>query len=163
MTSIAVLVSLALAAGDGSVFYASIHHVSVQMGYFSFLDSWHLVYSALALAWLLGSAALLILGLVHLRQRARLRWWSALAWAGAVASGMVVGRVILDDYGLLFSSYPKDLDGSPLGPSRWVPATPYWHALIVAGGQLAIGAVMIVLINALSRRVPRTQRMVSSQ
>jgi hypothetical protein len=125
------------------------------MGYFAFLDPWHVAYLALTFVWVLGSVALLILGLAHLYRCARLNWWSAVAWVFAVASGIAVGRVILDEFGLLFSSYPKDLDGSPLGPSRWAPATPYWHGLIVAGGQLTIGALMIVLITALSRRTPR--------
>src|SRR5262249_35841457 len=156
--AVPVLYSLVLAAGGACVFYASIHPVSVEMGYFTLLDPWHMAYSALALVWLRGSIALRILGLAHLYRRARLNWSSAVAWVFAVASAMAVGRVILDEFGLLFSSYPKDFDGSPLGPSRWAPATPYWHALIVAGGQLTIGALMIVLITALSRKTPRTQR-----
>lgn len=96
--------------------------------------------------------ALLILGLVHLHQRARIKWWSAVAWVGTVAAGMAIGVLIMHDFGLLFTAYPKDLDGSPLGPSRFAPATPYWQALIATGGQLAVGAVMIALISALSRK-----------
>jgi hypothetical protein len=58
----------------------------------------------------------------------------------------------MHDYGLLFNSYPRDLDGSPLGPSRFAPGRPHWQALIAAGGQLAAGAVMIALITASARQ-----------
>jgi hypothetical protein len=95
--------------------------------------------------------ALLILGLAHLHQRARLKWWPAVAWVAAVAAGMAIGVVIMHDFGLLFTTYPQGLDGSPLGPSRFAPDVPYWQALIAAGGQLAASAVMIALITALSR------------
>jgi hypothetical protein len=78
----------------------------------------------LALAWLLGPAALLILGLMHLHKHSCLQWWRAIAWTGALAIGMAVEVVILHGFGLLFWSYPKDFDGTPLGPSRFAPARP---------------------------------------
>jgi hypothetical protein len=64
----------------------------------------------------------------------------------------VCAHVIMHDYGLLFKTYPRDLDGTPLGPSRFAPGMPYWQALIATGGQLAAGAVMIALITASERQ-----------
>jgi len=148
-----ILYSLALAAGGGYVFYASIRPVSIPTGYgVPFTDfPWLLAFLVLAALWLVGPVALLIAGLIHLRQYARHQWWSALAWVGVLAAGAAIGYVIMRDCRLLFSSYPRDLDGSPLGPSRFAPGRPYWRALIAAGGQLAAGAVMIALITASAR------------
>lgn len=149
-----ILYSLTLAAGGGAVFYASIRPVSIPTGYFAPLIEfpWSAAALLLAAAWLVGPVALLITGLIHLLQKARRTWWSALAWVGALAAGTAIGYVITNEYGLLFTAYPKDLDGSPLGPSRWAPGTPYWQALMAAGGQLALGAIMIALITASTRR-----------
>lgn len=150
---VSVVYSLILATGGGYVFYASIRPVSIPAGYGAPLIDfpWAAAYLLLAVVWLLGPVALLVLGLAHLHQRARLKWWPAVAWVGAVAAGVAIGAVIMHDFGLLFTAYPQDLDGSPLGPSRFAPDTPYWQALIAAGGQLAVSAVMIALITALSR------------
>lgn len=145
------LYSLILAAGGGYVFYASIRPVSIPAGYGAvFLDGpWEAAYLLLAVVWLLGSVVLLALGLLILHQSARLKWWSAVAWVGAVAAGAAIGVVILHDFGLLFTAYPRDFDGSPLGDSRFAPGGPYWQALIAAGGELAVGVVEIVLVTAL--------------
>jgi hypothetical protein len=52
----------------------------------------------------------------------------------------------MHDFRLLFTAYPRDLDESPLGPSRFDPGAQYWQALIAADGELAIGAILIALI-----------------
>jgi len=52
------------------------------------------------------------------------------------------------DYRLLFSAYPADSAGEPLGPSRWAPGGPYWLALVAVAGELAVGAVLVALVNA---------------
>jgi hypothetical protein len=151
---VTVAYSVLLAAGGGYVFYSSIRPVSIPAGYFAFFGDFPWIAANLVLdgVWLVGSLALLILGSVDLYQFARLRWWSVVAWACALAANMAIGVVILHDFGLLFDAFPKDLDGSPLGPSRFAPGGPYWQALIAAGGQLAVGALMIVLIAALPRK-----------
>lgn len=146
--------SLTLAAGAGYVFYASIRPVSIPVGYGEpFIDfPWTAAGLLLAAAWLAGPVALLIAGLISLLHAAHRKWRSAAAWLGVLAAGTAIGTVIVHDYGLLFSAYPQDLDGSPLGPSRWAPGTPYWQDLIAAAGELAVGAVMIALIIASARR-----------
>jgi hypothetical protein len=48
-----------------------------------------------------------------------------------------VGLLIMHDFRLLFTAYPRDLAGDPLGPSRFAPGTPYWLALIAMGARLA--------------------------
>jgi hypothetical protein len=136
------------------VFYASIRPASIDMGYGEpFIDfPWSVAYVLLGLAWALGPVALLITGLPHLHKAAPANWRPAAAWVGAVAAGTAIGYVIVHGYGLLFSAYPKDLDGSALGPSRWAPGTPYWQALLAMAGQLAVGAAMIALIAASARK-----------
>lgn len=143
-----------LATGGGCVFYASIWPVSIPVEYFIDLR-WAAAYVVLAIVWLLCPAALLILGLVHLHQRACLKWRLAVAWVGAVAASMAIGVVIMHDFGLWAAAYPEDLDGSPPGPSRFAPGGPYWQALIAAGGQLAVGAVMIALLTVSARKGSR--------
>jgi len=71
--------------------------------------------------------------------------------------------VILHDFLLLLTAFPRDTDGTPLGPSRFAPGAPYWQALIAASGQLAVGAIMIALIVALSAGSRRARRMRSSE
>jgi hypothetical protein len=149
----AVLYSLILAAGGGYVFFASIRPVSIPTGYFSeFTDfPWEAASSLLAAVWVAGPVMLLALG-VDLRLHARLTWRFAAGWLSALAAGTTIGLLIMHDFGLLSTSYPRDLDGSPLGPSRFDPGAPYWQALIAAGGELAVGAIMIAMVAALSRR-----------
>jgi hypothetical protein len=149
-----ILYSLTLAAGGGYVFYASMRPVSIPTGYGApFIDfPWMAANLLMAVAWAAGPVALLIVGLIHLLRTAHRKWWSALAWVGALAAGTAIGYVIMHDYGLLLTAYPRDLDGSPLGPSRFAPGTPYWQALIAAGGQLAVGAAMIALVTASARK-----------
>jgi len=149
--ALSVAYSLILAAGAGCVFYASIRPVSISTGYFSFLDGWSAAYLLLGAAWVVGPVILLILGLIGLSRHVRLTWWFAVGWLSAVAGGTAIGLRIMHGFGLLFTAYPYDGDGSPLGPSRWAPGTPYWQALVAMGGQLAVGAAMIALIAALSR------------
>jgi hypothetical protein len=152
--AVVIVYSLTLAAGSGYVFYASLRPVSIPTGYGAlFVDlPWSAAFLLLAAAWLVCPVALLIAGLIHLLREARRKWWSAVAWLAAVAAGTAAGYVTTNEYGRLFTAYPKDLDGSALGPSRWAPGTPYWQALIVAGGQLALGVIMIALITASARR-----------
>jgi hypothetical protein len=101
--------------------------------------------------WALGPLFLLVLGLIDLRRRTSFRWWFTVGWLITVAASMAVGLVVLHDFGLLFSAYPLDLDGTPLTPSRFAPGGPYWPALLAAVGQLAVCAIMIALVAALSR------------
>lgn len=150
-----LLYSLTLAAGGGYVFYASIRPVSIPAGYGAgILDlPWSVAYLLLGAAWLAGPVVLLIAGFIHLLRPARRKWRPAVAWVGVLAAGTAIGYVIMHGYGLLwFAPYPEDLDGSPLGPSRWAPGAPYWPTLIAAVGQLAVGAVMMALIAASTRK-----------
>ena len=151
--AVAVAHALILAAGAGYVFYASIRPVTIATGYFANIADipWEAAYLLLAAVWVVGPLFLLVLGLVDLRRRTGFRWWFACGWLIALAAGAAVGLVILHDYGLLFSAYTPDLDGTALTPSRFAPGGPYWPALIAAGGQLAVCAVMIALVAALSR------------
>ena len=64
----------------------------------------------------------------------------------------MIGRLILHDFDLLLTAFPRDLDGTPLGPSRFAPGAPYWQALIAACGELMVGALLIALMVALSRK-----------
>src|SRR5690242_15370262 len=152
----AISCSLVLAAGGGYVFYASIRPISIAEGYGAvFLDfPWIMVYLVLAAAWVVGPVILLVLGLVHLLRPARHRWWSAAGWLVAQAGDIAFGFLVMHGYRLLFSAAPLDLDRTPLGPSRWAPAGPYWLALVAAGGELAVGAVLIALVSPLSGKLP---------
>jgi hypothetical protein len=147
--AVTIIRSLVLAAGGGYVFYASIRPVSLQEGYGSVLFDfpWIMAYLGLAAAWAVGPVVLLVLGLIHLLRHARHRWWSAACWLTMLAAGVATGFLIMHGYRLLFSAYPTDIAGEPLGPSRWAPDRPYWLALVAAGGELAVGAVMIALVN----------------
>lgn len=151
--AIAITYSLILATGAGYVFYCSIRPVSIAEGYFSTLADypWILAFLLLEAAWVIGPVLLLVLGLVATRRRARFSWRFAGGWLGVLAASMAVGFEVLRVFDLLFTAYKRDLDGSPLGDSRFAPGAPYWPALLTAGGQLAVCAVMIALIAALSR------------
>lgn len=129
-----VLYTLPIAAGGGYVFYASIELGSPDFNF----PSGPAVLLMVG-AWLLGPVPLLIAGLVHLIRDSRHKWWSSVAWVGAVAAGTTLGYVVCNDYGLLFSGYTA-------------PSGPYWQALFAAGGQLAVGFVMTALITAQARR-----------
>lgn len=157
-----ILYTLPLAGGAGYVFYASIHPARIPVGDFSPVINlpWSAESLLIAAAWLLGPLPLLTAGLLHLIRDTRRKWWSAAAWVGALAAGTALGYVIWNEYGLLFSAYPQDIDGSPLGCcSRWAPGTPYWQALFAAGGQLAVGAVMTVLIiKAMRNRIAAAEK-----
>jgi hypothetical protein len=149
---VTIICSLVLAAGAGYVFYASIWPVSIDEGYGSvFLDwPWLLAYLVLLAVWAAGPVALLVLGLIHLFRHARHRWRSAACWLVMLAAGAAVGFLIIRDYRLLFSAYPADpFSGEALGPSRWAPGGPYWPALVAAGGELAVAAVLIALVDVL--------------
>jgi hypothetical protein len=156
--AIAITYSLILAAGAGYVFYCSIRPISIAEGYFSTLADypWILAFLLLEAAWVIGPVLLLVLGLVAMRRRARFSWRFVAGWLGGLAASMAVGAAALLDFRLLFTAYKPDLDGSPLGPSRFAPGAPYWPALLTVGGQLAVCAVLIALIAALSRE-PRPQ------
>lgn len=149
----AVLYSLSLAAAGGYVFYASIRPVSIPTGYFSeFVDfPWEAASVLLAVVWVAGPVMLLALGF-DLRLHARLTRRFAAGWLTALAAGTGIGLLIMHEFGQLSTSYPRDLDGSPLGPSRFDPGAPYWQALLSAGGELAVGAIMIAMVAALSRK-----------
>ena len=148
-----VVYSVALAAGGGYVFYASIRPVSIPTGYFAGIADfpWEAAYLLLGVVLVVGPVVLVALG-IGLHLYARVKWWFVIGWLGGLAGGTTTGLVIMRDFGLLFTSYPRDLDGSPLGPSRFDPGGPYWQALIAVGGELAIGAIMIALTAALSRK-----------
>jgi hypothetical protein len=149
----AILYSLALAAGGGYVFYASIRPVSIDVSYGAPLVDlpWAAAAVLLAAAWAAGPVALLISGLLHLCRAARRKRQAAAAWLAALAAGTSTGYLILHGYRLLATASPKLPDGTPLGPSRWAPGSPYWPSLIAAAGQLAVGAAMIALIIATAR------------
>jgi hypothetical protein len=152
----AISCSLVLAAGGGYVFYASIRPISIAEGYGAVLLDfpWIMAYLVLAAAWVAGPVILLVLGSVHLLRPARHRWWSAAGWLVALAGDIAFGFLVMHGYRLLFSAAPLDLDRTPLGPSRWAPAGPYWLALVAAGGELAVGAVLIALVSPLSGKLP---------
>jgi hypothetical protein len=148
--ALVILYSVTLAAGGGYVFYASIRPVTIDLGYGEPLIDfpWSAAYALLAIAWAVGSVVLLIVGLIYMYRAARDELRPAVAWVGALAASAAIGYLIVHGYGLLFSAYPKDLDGTALGPSRWAPGAPYWLALIATAGQLALGVVMTALIIA---------------
>ena len=102
-----------------------------------------------------GPLMLLALG-IDLRLYARLKWWFVVGWLSGLAGGTTIGLLVMHDFGLLFAAYPRDLDGSPLGPSRFDPGAPYWQALIAASGELAVGAIMIALTATLPAQTPDT-------
>jgi hypothetical protein len=124
------------------------HGVPMPSGFLDF--PWFAVLLVLAITWLAVPVALLVLGLVHLRQCAHLRWRPAVTWACAVAAGFAIGWVNLRDY------------AHWLAWARWIvtmqlppyprPARPQWRPLIAAGGQLAAGAAMIALMVASARK-----------
>jgi hypothetical protein len=151
--AVSVVYSLILAAGGGYVFYASIRPVSIPTGYFSeFLDGpWEVASVLLFAVWVVGPVMLLALG-IDLRLHNRSTWRFAVGWLSALAGGTAIGLLIRHDFGQLFTAYPRDLDGSPLGPSRFDPGSPYWQAFIAAGGEIAVGVIMIALVAALSRK-----------
>jgi hypothetical protein len=152
--AVAMICSLVLAAGGGYVFYASIRPVSIPAGLFPITDfPWVLAFLLLAAAWVAGPVILLVLGLVHLLRHACHRWRSAAGWLVALAGDIAIGFLVMHGYRLLFSAAPLDLDGTPLGPSRWAPAGPYWMAL-AAAGELAAGAVLIALTSRLPGKLP---------
>jgi len=162
---VAIIYSLTLAAGAGYVFYASIRPVTIATGYFAELadDPWVLAFLVLLAMWVVGPVILLVLVLIDLLHPARLRWWFAVGWLIVPTASAAIGRVILHDFLLLLTAFPRDTDGTPLGPSRFAPGAPYWQALIAASGQLAVGAIMIALIVALSAGSRRARRMRSSE
>jgi hypothetical protein len=55
--------------------------------------------------------------------------------------------VIVHDFDQLLTAYPRDTDGTPLGPSRF-GGTPYWQTLFATVGLLAAGAAIITLTAA---------------
>jgi hypothetical protein len=152
--AVAVAYSLVLATGGGYVFYASIRPVSIPVGFADpvFDFPWVAAYLLLAAVWVAGPVVLLVLGLTGRRRQARLSWRFVAGWLSALAGGTAVGLVILRDFRQLFTAYPRDLDGTPLGPSRFAPGAPYWQALIALGGQLAVGAVVIALTGVPPRK-----------
>ena len=158
----ALLYTLTLAAGGGYVFYASIRPVTLATGLGAGFElPWISAYLALLAAWLVGPAALLVIGLIHLLPAARRNWRLVMAWVGTLAAGTAIGYVIHHDYLLLFRSYPVCPDGSgdACGPSRWAPGAPYWQAVAATFAQLAVGFVMTALITAQTRRQFRRARL----
>lgn len=154
--AVTIISSLVLAVGGGYVFYASIRPVSIAEGYGSVLVDfpWILAYWVLTAAWVGGPVILLVLGLTHLLRHARHRWRSAACWLITLAASAAIGFLIMHGYRLLFSAYPADSAGEPLGPSRWAPGGPYWLALVAAAGELAVGAVLVALVSASPGNLP---------
>jgi hypothetical protein len=147
---VAAIYSLMMAASGGLVFYVSVRRISTPVDMGSAVPASSFFLAALAAAallalnvmWLAVPAALLVLGLVHLRQSARLTWRPTVAWIGAVASSVAIGWL-----NIYFFNHWDGYGG------------PYWRALVAAIGQLAAGAAMIALIAASARRpAPTTGR-----
>ncbi len=152
--------SLVLAAGGGYVFYASVRPVSFSVDFFPLFDlPWVLMFLVLGVAWVAGPVILLVLGLIHVLRQPRYRWRSAAGWLLALAAATAIGFLILHDFHLLFTAYPRDEAGDPLGPSRWAPGGPYWQALVAAGGELAVGGILIALVSASLGALPRSLRL----
>jgi hypothetical protein len=107
-----------------------------SQGYFADLADypWVLAFLVLIAVWVVGPLILLVLGLIDLPRRVRLRWWFAVGWLSALTGSTAIGHVILHDFRLLLTAFPRDTDGTPLGPSRFAPGAPYWDALIAASG-----------------------------
>jgi hypothetical protein len=143
--AVSISCSLVLAAGGGYVFYASMRPVSIAEGYGAVLLDFPWIMAGLVLVatWVGGPVILLVPGLIQLLRHARHRWRSAACWLIVLAADVATGFVILHGYRLLFFAYPTDIDGEPLGPSRWAPGGPYWLALLAAGGELALCAILI--------------------
>jgi hypothetical protein len=146
--AVAISYSLVLATGGGYVFYASVRSVSFSADFFPLSDlPWVLVLLVLGAAWVAGPVILLVLGLIHAFRQPRYRWRSAAGWMVALAAATAIGFLILHDFHLLFTAYPSDESGDPLGPSRWAPGGPYWPALAAAGGELAVGGILVALVS----------------
>jgi hypothetical protein len=161
--AIAISYSLVLAAGGGYVFYASVRPVSISEDFFPLSNvPWVLMLLVLWAAWVAGPVILLVLGLIHvLRQpRYRLRW--AAGWVVVLATATAIGFLILHDFHLLFTAYPSDDAGDALGPSRWDPGGPYWPSLAAAGGELAVGGILVALSGASLGKRPELPALNSS-
>jgi hypothetical protein len=151
--AVATAYSLALAAGGGYVFYASIRPVSIDTGYMAEFAEFPWITAELLLAavWVVGPVMLLALG-IDLRRHARLTRWFVVGGLSTLAAGTAIGFLIIHDFRLLLTAYPVDLDGSPLGPSRFAPGAPYWQALMAACGELAVGNIMTALVVSLPQK-----------
>jgi hypothetical protein len=91
--------SLMMAAFGGFVFYVSVRHISTSIDANSYVPASSFVLAApvaavllaLNVMWLAVPAALLVMGLMHLRQTTRLTWRPTVAWIGAVAASVAIG------------------------------------------------------------------------
>jgi hypothetical protein len=147
----AFIYSMMLAACGGFVFYTSIRPVSIPEGIFDW--PWVMAVTVVAVSWLILPVPLLVLGLVSLRQSRRLRWRPAAAWTIAVAGAVAIGYANLIEFGHWFGLNAHDIGYSPPCSPSCQPSSIglNWQPLILAGGQLAAGALIIVLIAALTR------------
>lgn len=156
--TLAAMYSLVLAACGGFVFCASIWPVSIPEGILDW--PWAMALTVVAVISLILPVPLLVLGLVSLRQSRRLRWRPAAAWTIVVAAAVAIGYANLLDFGHWFGLNAHDIGWAPPLCSPSVPPTSCassairldWQPLLVAGGELAAGAVMIALIAVLTRR-----------
>jgi hypothetical protein len=145
--AVAAIYSLMMAALGGFVFYVSVRSVATPLDTGSYVPARSFVLAALVAAvllalkvmWLAVPAALLVMGLMHLRQTACLTWRPTVAWIAAVAAGGAIGWL-----NIYFFDHWDGHGG------------PYWPALIAAIGQLAAGCAMIALIAASARRAAPT-------
>ena len=141
----AAIQSLLLAAGGGYVFCASVGAVPAPGGYFDF--SWTAAIVALAVVWLIAFAVLLVLGLVHTRNRTRRGPWLMVAWVIAVAASTAIGWWNIRYFALWVSANNNGI---------WqTTSRPDWHPLIAAAAQSATGAAMIALIALTPRNTAR--------
>ena len=159
--AVTLIHSSVLAVGGAYVFCASIWPVSIDTGYGSVLLDfpWILAYLVLAATWVAGPVILLVLGLVQLLRPPRHRWRWAGGWAAALVASAAAGFLVIHGYRLLFSAYPTDIAGEPLGPSHWAPASPYWPALVAAAGELATAAILTALARATFGKRPEDPRL----
>jgi hypothetical protein len=154
--AVVVLYSLLFAACGGYVIYTSVRPVSIPQGLFSY--PWILAFLVLAVVGLALLVLLLVLGLVHLHQGARLGWGWAIAWVSVVAADAAIGWLIIHDYGHWVSLNAHEIGWSPPGCEQDYPACvaqsagPYLRPLIETGGLLAAGAAMIAFITATTRK-----------
>lgn len=131
-----VLYSVVFAACGGFVFYGSVRNAPEPGGYFEIL--WVIALVVLAVALLAFPTVLLVLGLIQLRQTARLHWGPATTWTAAVAASAATAFLNTRDFAQWFSAYHNGLG--------WTLPRPDWLPLFAAATQLALGATMILLV-----------------
>ena len=95
-----------------------------------------------AVPWMLLLGVILILGVVHFRRVAPGRHLWGVAWAGAVAAGILLMALV------------NYVHISPYSPYTG-PTIVSWGELPVSAGFLVLGAAMIALLTRAARSAPR--------